>query len=288
MPSTWRAARYRVRGGAIARAHPVRRELFVEGTVTRRSVSYPQASRMRPNRKHGGATWKRAADCRLSGAVIATIVAAMLLVTGPSAFAGISSADQAIATSINLRAGDLPGFKVQPKTGGFANPLNAKAKTACPGLAGAHHHPFISSPNFQRSSSLGVQAVQSQVQIEPSRRIAVADVAHLRSPKLPACYQRVFEGLTLPTSGGNVKVTGVSVKPLAVIVSGAGNAYGIRIKMVMTINGTHLPFQMDLIGLSVGRDLLNFFTGSLVEPLSVSMEHRLESLIVRRALTQPH
>jgi hypothetical protein len=237
---------------------------------------------------HVRGTWERLAQSVVIGAMLGTFVAAILLVVGTSALAAGPSSDPAIAGAINLRASDLPGFKAQPSGTGSGNPLNAKAKEACPGITSKGHRAFISSPNFQRSSSLEVQAVQSQVQIESSRRVAATDVAHLSSPNLPACYRRVFEGLTLPTNGGNVKITDVGVTRLSVTVPGADSAYGIRIKMVMSIETTHIPVQMDQVGFGVGRDLLNFFTMSLVEPLPASMENRLESLIVRRALAEPH
>jgi hypothetical protein len=227
---------------------------------------------------------------RVRVCVGAFVAAAALLAVPVTAAAG-SATPRQIARAINLRASDLPGFTQEGPEHSSGDVLTGKAKQDCPSLVGSgrsHGLADVSSPSFQRESSADDQQLTSEVKIERSRGIVTSGMAELRKPGVLACFRRVFTGLKYHQSGDTITVKHVSVTSPPVTAPGADGAVDIRIKLEMVIKTYSVPMQMDLVGIAVGRDELSLLTMGLVEPISDSAEQQLESLLVKRALANPH
>jgi len=85
-----------------------------------------------------------------------------------------------------------------------------------------------------------------------------------------------------------VTITGVGVTPLPVAPGGTDSGFGIRMKMSISSRGVSVPFNMDILSFGVGRDEISLLVAGVAESFPHQTEQRLSSLLVNRALANPH
>jgi hypothetical protein len=225
-------------------------------------------------------------------AYVGIVVALCAMLAGSPVAAG-STSPRAIAEAINLRASDVPAFSPQRSGNNSASsPLDARVKRSCAALeAGQAKHGYAvntNSPMFVSASGVGEEEVQSAVAIEPSRRVVARDLALVRAPRLRDCLRNALEGLTFSIGGVSESITHVRVARLPVAATGADGGYGLRVVMFISALFVSVPVTLDVSEFAVGRDEISLVTGAVAESFPRQTERQLSSLLVSRALAQPH
>ena len=228
--------------------------------------------------------WAAAVGCLVAGLGV-------LLIAPIAAGAG-SSGQLAIARAINLRAADLPGFSPQPGGNSGANPFGSQINSTCSGLVGGGQHrgtAHAGSPLFMsKSGLLRSEEVQSAVEIERSRRVVRHDLAVGRSKHTRVCIAAVLGTLKFNEHGTEVTLKNVRVTPLRVAIPGADGAFGLHIHAAISALSLSIPFNIDMIGIAVGRDEISLLTEGIDRKLPRKTEQQLTQLLVSRALALPH
>jgi hypothetical protein len=225
---------------------------------------------------------------RVGRAVIATIaligcasaLAAQRHVTKPQA--------TALADSLNLRQGDLPGFK---QIGNEAPPTPAarKVNAAFAACYGGPNYSDIyadaESPAFEERTPPATFAV-TETEIFPTAALASRDIAAAAGPLGRKCALTFGRAAVSPSKGSKLVA---SLTPIASRVSGIGAAIAWRLTLTQVPTSTGGPAKTVVatqdefsfvrgqaeIGLDVG-------TTSAAVP-SAALERRLASLVVARA-----
>jgi hypothetical protein len=139
-----------------------------------------------------------------------------------------------------------------------------------------------------RSSGLKSEEVQSAVEIEHSRRTVTHDLAVAGSRHTRVCIKRVLEALTFTEQGTQFTLTNVRVTPLRLAVSGADGSFGMRIRAAVSALPIKIPFNIDFIGVAVGRDEISLIAEGTDERFPRTTEQQLSRLLASRALALPH
>ena len=85
------------------------------------------------------------------------------------------------------------------------------------------------------------------------------------------------------------RLTGIRVARLAVNTAGADGSFGIRARVVISEPSRRgPPEKLDIFGFAVGRDEIIFYAGQVAGSFPRQIEQRLSSLLVDRALLNPH
>jgi len=193
----------------------------------------------------------------------------------------------AVADSLNLRHGDLPGFTQigrQMPPSAAAQKVNA-AFAACyggPPYSGVYAD--TQSPTFQGSAAPATVVV-SETEIFPSAALAARDIASAAGALGRACALAFGRATLSPPKGTKIIDT---LTPIASRVSGTGAAIAVRLALIQVPTSTGGPARTVIatqdefsfvrgqaeIGLDVG-------TASGAAP-SASLERRLASLVAAR------
>jgi len=225
------------------------------------------------------------------GAAVGFVAAGVgALSIAPMAAGAGSSGRLAIARAINLRAADVPDFTAQPGGSSGGSPFGPQINSTCSGLVATGHRKATdaSSPLFASSSGLQSEQVQSQVEIERSRRVVTHDLAVGRSRHTRVCIEDVLQGLTFTEQGTQVTFKNVRVTPLRVDISGANGTFGLRVRATISALSIGIPIDIDLIGAAVGRDEISLTTAGIDRGVPRKTDQRLTQLMVSRALALPH
>ena len=195
----------------------------------------------------------------------------------------------AFAHAVNLRARDVPGFKVSSEHKERETPAEKRSGaelTRCAGGVGSSHQVAeASSKEFEREGNNSAQNVQSGVTVEQTPALAAKELAAIRSARGRTCLSHY---VTLLFRGQ--KYEGASVGPVS-ISSGSPHAPGttggfaLRITATITLHHIKIPFYMDFLGFVYGPAEVTLFSFSLPEPFPAATEERLFSLLLTRAKT---
>jgi len=176
--------------------------------------------------------------------------------SSPAASPSASPASQAQLQKIVLQPADLPaGWKGTPYKDDPTDAVYDAALVRCVGarntdpdkVAEAHSEDF----------GLGDASISSSASSYPSQSDLDVDVAILNSPKISACYDRLFSKLLATTLPAGAKVDSVSIKitpgsaggPANVVATGAGV---VKVK----VKGQPIPAMYVTVA---------FITGPLIE-----------------------
>jgi hypothetical protein len=160
-------------------------------------------------------------------------------------------ADRVLARAVALRASDLPGWSVRPRTGS-ASGLRRQAR----GVPGCE--PFVAgirdgrvqvrSPRFSRAGT----TVAGAVDVYATPVALQAQLELYRDPAIVGCLQGVYTRALRATAPAGATVGTVSVSPVAVDAPGDGT-FGFRLTAELARDGTPQTVLSDLVGVAVGR-----------------------------------
>lgn len=229
-------------------------------------------------------------SCRCKGvtrcaAVAATIGCAGSLAAHAAERRVTREQAHAVAATINLRPGDLPGAQLGPAVPSDRNASAALAR--CDGgppysdvLADVASRPFVAGTSNLRTLLI----ISSETEIFPTPALAASDLAASSRPRGTACVLASWR------SAMHVKgeVTTGEVSSIARNVIGTGVRAAIRLTFTSrssrspTARGT-ITSRVDLFAFVRGQaeTFLTVQTGGAV--FSASTEHRLAEILVKRA-----
>jgi hypothetical protein len=232
-------------------------------------------------------------------ALPATIALLSLPAAGASAAATTgkaSAAEKAIAVAINIRRSDLPaGFSVAPNAGVSIGGDPAAQFKSCygPGASesGGNDSPNVSSPSFSKAGAGGESVSVGSGVAFPSPDQLARDAGYAGNPRFPQCVADAFAALTLKADG--VKITGsqphgVKLPDQVRTTAAVQTLLGLRASFSWTVRDVSLPVYLDLFLVRVGGEEIDLYAFATVQPVLISSEAHLLSLMVARALAHPH
>jgi hypothetical protein len=216
--------------------------------------------------------------------VVAAAVAIALHVAG-----GVSPSPRALAAAVNLRASDVPGFHVDSGGGGTIGGQPDAQFKHCFGAALNGGPADSSSPNFIAGSGLQIEEVSSSVGVTGSPAVVADDFALIRNRRFLQCFASAMDAMSVTTSGGlRIAFSGTHVTSLPVAVAGADHSFDVRISTTLKVSNAGVPVYLDVYGFAIGRDELSLVTFAVAQPVADATAQRLSSLLVGRALANPH
>jgi hypothetical protein len=228
----------------------------------------------------------------MAGASLAT---AGLGSAGASPTAPSKSQAQAFARAVNLRAADVPGFKVSAEHGHehetAAEKQLERELLGCIGAGvgtgvGAGHNgqlAEVSSKEFERENKNGLQSVQSGVTVEPTAALAVKELAEVRSERGRNCFSHYLSLLFKGKKFSGASIGPVSISAGSPSAPGTSGSFGWRISTTITVQRVAVPFYMDILGFVYGPTEVSLFSFGLPEPFPAATEQHLFSLLLKRA-----
>jgi hypothetical protein len=214
---------------------------------------------------------------RLSAGLLALLVACAIAAVAVAAPSMTKADAVAIAATINLTAGDMPGYSGSPATpstgdGRFGARFDRCAGTVPTSKAVAD----VQSDDFERASQAAFDAVSSDVLVMPNAALARKDMRAAGSKRARKCIAAAFTG---QKAAGGVKILSAKVTSLPALAAGV---VGIRIKMRAAAKGVTVPMYTDFF--IVGRGPVEAavgFTSGPTRPLAAE-EKRLVGIVKTR------
>lgn len=202
------------------------------------------------------------------------------------------ASERAVAAAINLRRSDVPGFAAAGSSGGVTDGGDAGAQfKKCFGpLPGGGSNNGYSSPNFTRGSGLDDVTLGSNVTFVTAAQLK-RDVALARRSDFPRCFAQAFAAMTFKSNGVTITGSNARAQTLPTASATAAGVFPVlamRASLTWTVRGIGIPVYFDLFLVGVGHDELLLYSFALEQPDSSAAEKQLVSVLVARALAQPH
>jgi hypothetical protein len=206
----------------------------------------------------------------------------------PASTAPSLSEARAFAHAVNLRIGDVHGFKVtteheEHETG--AEKRLERDMLRCVGPTASAKHGLVeeNSSQFGRESPSGTAGVQSEVSVEPSSALATKALAAIRAPQTRSCLAHYLE---LLFKGRNF--TGGTLSPISIIqatppAAGANGSFAWRLTATITAHHIAIPLYLDVLGFIDGPAEVSLMTLGVPKPFPAATEEHLFSLLLERA-----
>ncbi len=228
--------------------------------------------------------------------VIAVILALSAACGGPLAVSASGGRPttkrqaEAFVNAVNLRAGDVPGFKGSTKHEHetAAEKRLEQEMLRCAGWAGfGSGIAEGSSQSFKHETGKAALDVSSSVSVARSSAVAAKELAEMRSGRTKECLSRYLDQLFEGQKHQGATFGPVTVIAVAPPAPGRSGSFGWVIAMTITLHRVALPVYLEILGFTNGPAEVTLFTSSLPTPFPAAVEHRLFSLLVERAKTHP-
>jgi hypothetical protein len=236
-----------------------------------------------PTARIGGGARQKAPWIIAGLAVLAAVLGFVV------ASAGSSPSQTVIAAAVNLRASDLPGFRLSSggsggvTFGGESGSLFRRCwGSDGTGLAG------IDSPTFDAGSGLQAESIGSNVAVASSPVAVVSDLALASSARLRSCIAQAWDSVTFTEKGVQGGFSGAQITSLSMPMARAETSVGLRMTAMLDVESVSLPIYVDIYGFGVGRTEATLTTFGVQQPVPVATEQQLSALLVSRAIAQPH
>lgn len=197
---------------------------------------------------------------------------------------------EAFVSAVNLRAGDVPGFKgsTEHATETAAEKRLEQEMLHCAGWAGfGSGIAEGSSQSFKRETGKVALGVSSSVSVARSSAMAAKELAAMRSGRTKGCLSHYLDQLFKSQKDQGATFSPATVIAVAPPAPGTSGSFGWVIAMTITLHRVALPVYLEILGFTNGPAEVTLFTSSLPTPFPAAVEHRLFSLLVERARTHP-
>lgn len=207
--------------------------------------------------------------------------------SGGSAQGGSAKAQaRAFAQAVNLRTGDVPGYKAAPREdegSSSKEKLHEKELQRCVG-SGEDSHPLVeaSSPSFERKASIAQVSVSSSVTVHSSAALAKKELEAIRSPHTRSCFTKFFKGLFSGAYKG-ATIGPVSLESGTPPAAGTSGSFGWRLRTSLTVRSVRLPFDLDILGFFYGRSSVALMSFGVAVEFPAQAEQQLFLLLLSRA-----
>ncbi len=211
----------------------------------------------------------------------------------------------AIGQAVNLRSGDLPGFRASPHRETARDRRDSARLAACAGAVSSSRTVAASnSPDFTSGAGLQTEMVNSSVSVLPSAALAARDLAVTKQPKAENCLKRYLNSLLASQSNGRLTFGQLSLTQFSPAGATSSQTLGYRLTVTATVGGSTQVLRRGaapnrlVANLSVPTatitlylDLLDFLSGpvettldvmAIGHPFSPTVEQRLYGTLVAR------
>jgi hypothetical protein len=195
---------------------------------------------------------------------------------------------QEFARAVNLRAADVPGFKLSSES---EHETSAEKQLGdefvrCVGATGLSH-PLIEvgSNSFEHKSHASDLQVSSNVTVLRTSTSAKRDIAQFRSDRFGKCLERYLTLALRPLSSKGVTISPVTISQLTPRAPGADGGFGWRVSVTYRGRGPGVTFRTDFLGFVDGPAVVVLSADGAPQPFPAPTEHRLFSLLAQRATT---
>ncbi len=231
---------------------------------------------------HGPSASTHAKDTKAASGPAAT--AAPHTLTG-GALARAQTQARAYARAVNLRAEDLPGFRLSTAHEQVTGTRHLEVELLR--CVGPHDGPKAlaeaGSGDFERHVSIASVSVSSEVTVARTPALAAKQLAAYRSGRLPECLSRYFGKLLESQRAHGARVSPVSIRRGSPPAPGASGSYGLRFKATVTLHGLQIPLYVDMFGFVERSADVSLLATGIPEPLPAKAEEQLFTLLLERA-----
>ncbi|HEX3874943.1 MAG TPA: hypothetical protein VHW26_12400 [Solirubrobacteraceae bacterium] len=224
---------------------------------------------------------------KLGRTLAVTVALGGLATAGESLAAGPPTKVQAkaYAKAVNLKTGDIPGFKtgsVSKTTA--ADKKEGAASARCAGGVDPNRAVLdVNSPDFTGKSGIVEQDISSEVEVLPSAALVAKDLAAVKTSRGKKCVERSLQKEFAAMKIAGVKFGKVSLQSTSLPAEGASGSFAIRLTIPATIHGEKIPYYADFLAFTLGQSEVTLSALGFGAPVSGSDEQGLFSLLLRRA-----
>lgn len=221
--------------------------------------------------------------------LLAPLAAVAIAGVGPgqSLAAATPSRAQALAfaRAVNLRAGDLPGFKAGAvsKTTASERKMSAQLASCSGGVNPSRALIERDSPDLTAASGIVQADVSSEVEVLPSAALVAKDLAAVKSARGKACLERALNKEFAAMKVKGVKFGRVTVTTTQLPAVGASGSFALRFTISATIRGAKIPYYADFLGFTLGPAEVTLSALGFAQPVPGKDELGLFSVLLRRA-----
>lgn len=193
---------------------------------------------------------------------------------------------RAYAQAVNLRAADVPGMSATaPEEERVApQPLDNHFARCVGRVVPDQLLVSIRSAAFRGHVPDKFEQVNSQVEVMPTTRLAAQHNAAYRTSRGLACISRV---LAPALAGAGAAEAGYpNVSRLSTPLPGIRGSFGIRIATHISATAGQVPVYIDVFAFLSGPAEVSLLASGAPRPVPAAVEHRLLSLLHRRALAR--
>jgi hypothetical protein len=192
---------------------------------------------------------------------------------------------KSFAAAVDLRSGDVPGFKVTAaeKTTAADQRMGASVARCAGGVDPRRSVLDADSPDFSLASGIVQQDISSEVEVLPTTALVAKDFHAAISKRGRTCLEHALQKGFDATKIAGVKFGKVSVLTKTVQANGASASFALRFVITATIQGQKIPYYSDFLGFTLGQAEVTLSALGFDQPVSDSDELGLFSLLLRRA-----
>jgi hypothetical protein len=192
---------------------------------------------------------------------------------------------RAYARAVNLRAEDLPGFRLSTAHEHAAGARHLELELLR--CVGSRSTPKAlaeaGSGDFERRVSIVSVSVSSEVTVARTPALAARQLAAYRSGRLPACLSHYLGRLLESQKAHGARVSPMSVKKGSPPAPGTTGGYGLRLKATVTLHDLHVPLYVDILGFVDRSAEVSLLATGIPAPLPARAEEQLFTLLLERA-----
>jgi hypothetical protein len=192
----------------------------------------------------------------------------------------------AFARGVNLRAADLPEFRVSHEHARKTPAERAAERELlrCAGSAAKGAHPAeASSPSLVFKHGLIDFGVSSEVLVSASPTLANGELAALHTARVRSCFSRYLDVLLRVQRLGTATRGKVSIQSGNPPAPGASGSFGWRVTATFRLVSVRVPFYLDLLGFVIGPARVTLISSGALRPFPAEIQQRLYTLLLARA-----
>lgn len=193
----------------------------------------------------------------------------------------------AFARAVNLRATDVPGFKISSE---HEHETAAEKRLEgellrCTGGSLSSHTGVAdaSSKDFELKHGILDLSVSSGVSVAQTPALAAKELAAIRSNRVRRCVTHYLNLLFK-----SQKYQGATISPISIMqgtppAPGMTGSFGWRITVAITFRSIRIPFYLDILGFVEGPADVTLLSSGVLHPFPATIQQRLFTLLVGRA-----
>ena len=193
----------------------------------------------------------------------------------------------AFARAVNLRASDVPGFKIFSEHE-HETPAEKHLEGELLRCTGGSLHSHtgvadVSSKDFELKHGILDLSVSSGVSVAQTPALAAKELAAIRSNRVRGCVSHYLNELFKGQKYQGARISPISIMQGTPPAPGTTGSFGWRITVAITIRSIRIPFYLDILGFVDGPAEVTLLSSGVLHPFPATIQQRLFTLLVARA-----